>query len=1054
MTLLNQCNIPIFDPAFLECAGPCDCLPAVGQSLGQVIASKLVVAKQAGYFPELTSFLASDREELFNLFVSDFASNRSNYGREELEVLRALPIYKTVVGSYMRLDGQDLCVIASNSFLKPVDEHCLSYTMDSDESLLLRALGVPELRDQQILVRFGLPGFENKNQPEQEDILIYIYMNWQELQVESSVVDALKETCFVRNADEFSFELSKPQDMFDPSDTLLTSVFSGERKKFPGERFATDGWLRILRKLGLRTATEPDVMLECAKRVEFLGSESIKRNADLSYFDENPSNSHNDLSLEIWSLAESVVEAVFANFAVLYSNNFCNAFGKITCVPSERGFPNVSGKRGGKRVLSPYSEAILLKDWPLAWSCAPILSRQNVVPPEYSWGSLQLRSPPPFATVLRHLQIVGKDGGGDTLAHWPTTTNIMNVENAACEVLKYLDKVWASLSSSDVKELEKVAFLPAANGTRLVKANSLFVRLGVNLSPFAFELPSQYLPYVRILKDLGLRDSLSVASAKDLLLNLQKACGYQRLNPNELRAVMEILHFICDESDESKSDRSDWDSDAVVPDDGNRLVHARSCVYIDSYGSRFVKFINSSRLRFVHPSIPERICLMLGIKKLSDIVVEKLHDEENLLIRESIGSVSLAFMRQKLLSRSFQDAVFKIISSVGSNFPAFKEPSPQKVHTLLKNAADKLHFVQSVYTRFLLLPDRIDITSTVKDSTIPEWSVGSGHRALYYIERRKTQFLIAEPPSYISVLDVMAIVLSDILGSPNPLPLGSLFLCPEGSESAVIDILKICSESKGSETTRNGSDLIGKDILAQDASRVQFHPLRPFYMGEIVAWRSQNGEKLKYGRVPEDVRPSAGQALYRFGVETAPGVTETLLSSQVFSFSSVSLDAEASSLTLPEETFMASTSTMHSEIPEGSGRGKATSRQPRAGGQDLQYGRVSPGELVQAVHEMLSAAGISMDMERQTLLRTNLTLQEQLKDSQAALLLEQDKADTAAKEADTAKTAWQCRVCLTSEVDVAMIPCGHVLCRRCSSAVTRCPFCRLQVTKAMRIFRP
>lgn len=109
---------------------------------------------------------------------------------------------------------------------------------------------------------------------------------------------------------------------------------------------------------------------------------------------------------------------------------------------------------------------------------------------------------------------------------------------------------------------------------------------------------------------------------------------------------------------------------------------------------------------------------------------------------------------------------------------------------------------------------------------------------------------------------------------------------------------------------------------------------------------------------------------------------------------------------------------------------------------------------MQAVHEMLSAAGISMDMERQTLLRTNLTLQEQLKDSQAALLLEQDKADTAAKEADTAKTAWQCRVCLTSEVDVAMIPCGHVLCRRCSSAVTRCPFCRLQVTKAMRIFRP
>ncbi|MCL7051872.1 hypothetical protein MKW94_023113, partial [Papaver nudicaule] len=53
------------------------------------------------------------------------------------------------------------------------------------------------------------------------------------------------------------------------------------------------------------------------------------------------------------------------------------------------------------------------------------------------------------------------------------------------------------------------------------------------------------------------------------------------------------------------------------------------------------------------------------------------------------------------------------------------------------------------------------------------------------------------------------------------------------------------------------------------------------------------------------------------------------------------------------------------------------------------YGRVSPAELVQAVSEMLSAAGINMNAEKQSLLQTALTLQEQLKESQAALLLEQ-----------------------------------------------------------------
>lgn len=60
--------------------------------------------------------------------------------------------------------------------------------------------------------------------------------------------------------------------------------------------------------------------------------------------------------------------------------------------------------------------------------------------------------------------------------------------------------------------------------------------------------------------------------------------------------------------------------------------------------------------------------------------------------------------------------------------------------------------------------------------------------------------------------------------------------------------------------------------------------------------------------------------------------------------------------------------------------------------QDLQHGRVSAAEFVQAVHEMLSSAGISLDVEKQSLLQTSLTLQEQLKESQAALLLEQVSA--------------------------------------------------------------
>jgi len=400
LPMLNQCNIPIFDEAFIDCAASSNCFSMSGQSLGHVIASKLVGAKQAGYFTEPTNLSTSNCDALFSLFSDEFFSNDFHYTREQIEALRSLPIYKTVVGSYTKLQGQDQCMIPSNSFLKPYDERCLSCATDSNESSFLRALGVLELHDQQILVRFGLPGFERKSQNEQEEILIHIFKNWHDLQSDQLVVEALKETKFVRNSDEFSTDLLKPLDLFDPGDAILISVFFGERRKFPGERFSTDGWLRILRKLGLRTATEVEVIIECAKRVEFLGIECMK-SGDLDDFETDIINSHSEVSPEVWALGGSVVEFVFSNFALFFSNNFCDLLSKIACVPAELGFPSV----GCKRVLASYNEAILSKDWPLAWSCAPILSKQHTVPPEYSWGPLHLRSPPAFCTVLKHLQV-------------------------------------------------------------------------------------------------------------------------------------------------------------------------------------------------------------------------------------------------------------------------------------------------------------------------------------------------------------------------------------------------------------------------------------------------------------------------------------------------------------------------------------------------------------------------------------------------------------------------------------------------------------------------
>lgn len=261
---------------------------------------------------------------------------------------------------------------------------------------------------------------------------------------------------------------------------------------------------------------------------------------------------------------------------------------------------------------------------------------------------------------------------------------------------------------------------------------------------------------------------------------------------------------------------------------------------------------------------------------------------------DNIGTISLEAIRRKFQSESFQAALWTVSRQTTT---VVDELSFEDLQHSLQSAAEKIEFVRNIYTRFLLLPNSVDVTRVSKESMIPEWENESRHRTMYYINRHRTCILVSEPPGYISFLDVMATVVSEVLGFPTSLPVGSLFSCPDGSETEIAACLRLCSYALTNTGAADSS--IGQEIMPQDAVQVQLHPLRPFYKGEIVAWKIQQGDKLRYGRVPEDVRPSAGQALYRFKVEMTPGETGLLLSSQVFSFRGTAIESEGAT-TLPE----------------------------------------------------------------------------------------------------------------------------------------------------------
>ena len=96
----------------------------------------------------------------------------------------------------------------------------------------------------------------------------------------------------------------------------------------------------------------------------------------------------------------------------------------------------VPGSSEASTRLATFSEAVLPKDWPLAFLAAPVLE-EACIPPPFAWSALKLRSPPVLTTVLRHAQHLSRDAGQSVLASWPAQA--VSPEQACGQLLDYLN---------------------------------------------------------------------------------------------------------------------------------------------------------------------------------------------------------------------------------------------------------------------------------------------------------------------------------------------------------------------------------------------------------------------------------------------------------------------------------------------------------------------------------------------------------------------------------------------------------------------------------------
>eukprot|EP00897_Mesotaenium_endlicherianum_P007203 jgi/Mesen1/6510/ME000332S05518 len=1163
MPLLRRLGVPVFDRWFLDTRVLVSCSPPAGRSLPQLRLRGLHLA---------TPVAPAEAELLLILLASPFrttgpfsAAQVSPYTGEEAALIRSLPIFRTVQGAQVALDLAVHCIVPPGAFLHPESTTCLLHRPAPEIAPLFQAVGVPTLADKDVLTRFALPGFGGLTKADQKRTLSYVLVNWHSLREDEALKSALKEARFVLpgcpapaaaaaagceagwragaragagaevsgsvmdvNAGEEEaqnqqqqqrqepLQRVRPTDLMDPHKQLLRQVYGDEPARCPGGEFASSQWLAVLRDAGLRTSMDAATLLECARKVESLSHHQHHQQQSLRLEGERGGPAARDgegwenfneeeLSTsggrgEARALARvdarggagalghsgAAAETILGNFAAVFDRRFCEQLSRIRFVPAHRGIP--SGSRGDCRVLTLYSHVLLHRDWPLAWTCTPVIARASLVPPEFAWRFLQIQSPPPFAAVLGHLKKVGASGDEDVLARWPNAVGMRSVNDVFGDVLRHQATIWDSQSLAD-------------------------------LTPLVFELPSGYLSHSNMLASLGMQERPSVGGMRALLQEMQRRRGQQHLNPNELRAVLHMLSFICTDVDNRDRAVASTQVDqlaglaheSVVPDDRARLVAGLSCVYVDPSGARLLCNIDTDRVRFAHPRVQEKACGMLGVRKLSHVVIEELDEQAVLEHMPEIQEKPLSAVAQHLASAQLQDAVWAVVEEHAKVVLPLKGLSHDAVMQTLSRGAGGLKFVRNLHTRFLLLPSRIDITIRARTSSLPH-----SKRSFIYV---------AEPPSHVPLSGLLASVVSRLLGSPLVLPLGALLECPPGSELLVRRTLRLGlpgsmsnSDQEMTPGTAAGqacglaatSGIPGMDVLTADLAIIQCHPLRPLHAGEVVVWRvdssseegwgfvwgtvdsdrrdrghrwqgsssessGSSGKQLKYGRVVQDVKAPAGQALYRMQVETGPGEVWLLPSSAIFFFkasmvatasttaaaaASLPSTSEASSSCSPGEEGPRGGNSMgqlSDQTPSGSNGQAATSAADRVvtpGMLAAPAAGVPAAEVAQAVRDMLAAAGIPVDLAQMDLLQKTLALQEQVAAVDGELSSERLRANTATQEADGVRTAWQCRICISQEISMVLVPCGHALCTVCLAAVNKCPFCRKAVTKALRLYNP
>ena len=969
-------------------------------------------------------------------------------------VLRTLPLFRLARGGHTVLDShlgeQSMrfvtittpdCHLLVTTALGTVPE--LLAPPDSQEmTRLYTTLGVPMLSDGDLLARMVLPRFSDLSRDNKAGVLGHVLGNWSRLREQPEVVAVLRTTRFVhastpdgaekqQHDDDDARLLRSPEELLDPECAFLAAAFA-EQSVFPSRRWRTPAWLSLLRAAGLSQGLDAPALVKQAQRLQSAWVNAEDAHAGARSIEEQASTEA-DLRKTL-TAAEALVAHLFQQ-AGKYTPAECTQLASIAFVPALR-----PGLPGGAAVaatgaattlcMARLSECALPEHWPLAWAHAPTLLSQCTPPPAGGLRArLGVRSPPSFATFVAHLHAcAGIDAGESLLSAWPMLAG--PPETAFGTAMAHLAELWPTLSPQEIARIKGAAFVPVGNASRLVAPEALFFRCPVDLAPLAYEVPPKFACHADMLRGLGARD---MPQPGDIAAILRAAAarmsGPSRpLGPNELQAALRCVVVLADSLHQ--------DPTVPIPDASGALTVAQDCVRLagtkPSTRRWAMQAVGSGalRLRFVHPQLETtpRMCAALGVPSLDAVVTERVTSPEDVSAAEMAalegpGGVPLSLSRvaARIAAPEFQAAAHAVaVAGTGTSM------SCEDVAASFTAAAGRLVFVPRIRVLIHTGADSVE---------------GAEASRPFFDDPVSGKLLIAQPEGHLSPAEMIVAALSDVLRLPAPLPLAHLLTCPDDSLPAVArDMCDTCVVSTARDASSTADCMPGHAVIPAHEALVQCKPLRPFCAGELCAWRPpaavvppaeaaraaalaraagrqatvHQQAPLRYVRVVSDASVGNNAVLHNVVVEIAPGETRTLLSTDLLSFRSTGGDGCDN----------------HDESRGGGADAVSSEATPsnapaQMNGSIAPQAAVSATDAARAVRDLLAAANLPLDLDKEEMLRQTLDMQAKLKLAESQASEAQRAAAIATAEAEAVSRTLTCPIMQSLMTDPVMCSDGH-----------------------------